>query len=755
MPRWRLRPPAAPDDEAPRSRAPAAEPRHPWVHRPAAVTALKNAFGARLIVLAAPAGYGKTGLVAEWRAAADRPRAFAHVSLDAADNDPAVLWPKLTAALGDAVPAPAGPRLAGLARARRPDVEADLLPRLLTALAAQAMPVVLVLDDHHRLTDPACHRQIEALVDRLPPEVQVVLSGRTEPPLPLTRYRAGGELLELRIRDLCLSAAQAGPYVRQVAGVRLRDPDVQDLVARTEGWPAAIHFAALALRETPDPAGFVAAFSGTSRFVADYIEEEVLRPLPAGLRRALVRACVLDTFTAPLFRAVAAPEPAGPDPFERLVRANLLVIPLDEHRLRYRYHRMLRDVLRDALDRDAPDTVPELHRRAGAWYADHGDADEAIGHALAGGDHDRAADALARHWVTYAGTGRFAEAADRIAEIGAARIARSPAASVAAAWIAASSGDRAATRHWLGVAESLPSAGPLPDGSPSVRFAVAMVRAVFGFDGVPTMLAAAETAVALAPDPMTLWHVSARAALGYARYLSGDAEPAMLVLEEAVQARANVLPPAFRILTLSVLSLAANDAGRGPQAGRLAATAYDLLERHGLTESTAGTLAAIARGEAYGREGRYADARRVLEHALDVRSATIGLSPWPGVQLLLALARTLLDAGDREAARARLDDARGIVAAEADAGAHLRDVLHRLDRRLSGPGTGDGPAEPLTEREKTVLHLLQADLSLREIGERLFVSVNTVKSHTRAVYRKLGASSREEAIRRARDLGIL
>lgn len=752
MRRWRRRP----EDRPARSRTPAAEPARPWVHRPGPVTALKGAFGARLVLVAAPAGYGKTGLIAEWRAAADRPRAFAHVPLDPEDDDPAVLWPKITAALGTAVPAPAGPRLAEIARERRShDVTADLLPRILTALAAQATPVVLVLDDYHRLTDPDCHRQVEALVDRLPPDVQVVLSGRTEPPLPLTRYRACGDLLELRVRDLRLTLAQAGPFIRQVAGVRLRDPDVRHLIDRTEGWPAAIYFAALALRESPDPAGFVEGFAGTSRFIADYIEEEVLRPLPAGLRRAMVRASVLTDLTAPLFHAVAAPDDPEPDPFERLVRANLLVVPLDEHRLRYRYHPLLRDVLREELDRDDPDAVPELHRLAGAWFAEHDDADAAIGHALAGGDPDRAVDVLTRHWVTYAGAGRFAAAADRLTAIGVSRVAESPAAAIAAAWIAAASGDRAATRHWLEAAETQPSAGPLPDGSPSVRFAAAMIRAVFGFDGVPAMVAEAEKAAALVTDPMSPWHVLAQAALGYARYLSGDAEAATLLLEEAVQARAHLLPAAFRILTLSVLSLSANDAGRGAQAGRLAGTAYELLEQYGLTDSTAGTMAAIACGEAYAREGRYAHARRTLEHALDVRSSTIGLSPWPTLQLLLTLTRTLLDSGDRDAARVRLDDARSIVAAEADAGGHLRAALQRLDKRLSGPGLDDGPVEALTEREETVLRLLQADLSLREIGLRLFVSVNTVKSHTRAVYRKLGASSREEAIRRARDLGML
>lgn len=763
MPRWpRRKSPAdpavsaRPGDGTPRFLAHAVEAR-PRVHRPDPVTALKNAFGARLIVVTAPAGYGKTSLIAEWRAASDRPRAFAHVSLQAADNDPAVLWPKLTAALGAALPPPAGPRLMAIARGRwSPDVEAGLLPRVLTALAAQAMPVVLVLDDHHRLDHPVCHGQIEALIDRLPPGGQVVLAGRIEPVLPLSRYRARGELLELRIRDLRLTGAQAGPFIRQVAGVQLREPDVQRLVERTEGWPAAIYLAAQSLRESPDPAGFVADFSGTSRFVADYVEEEVLGPLPADLRRFMVRSAVLTTFTAPLFDAVAAPDRtgSGSGPFERLVRANPLVIPLDEHRLRYRYHHLLLDVLRDELAADQPDAVPELHRLAGDWCAGHGDTDDAIDHALAGGDADRALHVLTRQWMIYAGAGRFAAAADRLAEIGAQRVARSAAAAICAAWIYAACGDRATARHWLRVAEELPGEGPLPDGSPSVRFSAAMIRAVFGFDGVPAMLAAAEAAVALVTDPLSPWHVLARAALGYARYLSGDAEGAAL-LEEEVQTRAHVLPPTFQVLTLSVLSLSVNDAGRGAQAGRFAATAYELLERYRLTESPAGAMAAMARGAAYGREGRHTDARRVLEYAVDLRVGTVGLSAWPTVQLLLTLTRTLLDAGDREAARARLDDARSVMAAEADAGEHLRGVLQRLERRLSGPGPGGGPVEALTEREETVLRLLRADLSLREIGERLFVSVNTVKSHTQAVYRKLGVSSRGEAIRRARDLGIL
>jgi LuxR family maltose regulon positive regulatory protein len=739
------------------------EPRTELISRARLVTALSGAHGARLVLLSAPAGFGKSTLIAEWRAAAAGIRPFAWVSLDVDDNDPVSLWTAIVTALDDATSGLDGDHLTGPLRTEAPDVEGLLLPRLLNALAALQEPVVLVLDDYHVLQEPACHRQIESFLDRLPPSVQLVLATRADPLLPLARYRATGDIVELRMSELAFTGEEAALLVRRVAGIRLRDYDLGDLIEKAEGWPAAIYLAALSLRESGDPETFIRDFAGTNRLIFDYLSQEVLRPQPFEVRRFLRRTAILDRFTAPLCDAVANTSNAL-DLLAYMEQANLFLTPLDDNRQWYRYHHLFMEALRGELVRTELDLVPELHRRASTWLAAHDLIGEAIAHALAGADLDHAVLLFARHWIDYVNIGRVATVRGWMESIGEPRIGTEPVTAICAAWVMALFGHRRAMRHWLAVAESLPHDGPLPDGSPSVAFAAALQRAIFGFDGVPEMLSAAETAVALGPEPMSRWYALARTALGYSRYLTGDLEGAIPPLDEA--AESDGVMPTVRILALSILSLAMGELGHTAQAAQLARVAHDLVQPSGLSESATVTLAATALGAVLAREGEYDQARQVLQYSLTIRRRTLGLTPWPTLNSLIALARTTLDAGDLPAARALLDEAHDLVATEPDSGAHLRSVLADIEGRLAAAPRSGVPrngasqrggavTESLTEREVHVLRLLRGDLSLREIGRELYVSANTVKTHTRSIYRKLGVSSREEAIERARELGLL
>ncbi|WP_113698884.1 LuxR C-terminal-related transcriptional regulator [Nonomuraea lactucae] len=748
------------------------------MRRPALIRALTAARDARLVLVSAPAGFGKTAIVSAWCSAPEETRPFAWASLDETDNDPASLWLTIVAALDAVIPGLDGHRL----DLTHPDIEGVLLPRLLNAIAAQHEYSVLVLDDVHVVQDKACHRQIEAFVDRLPPTVQLVVISRTVPPLPLTRYRAAGDILELRMRDLRFTVEEATRLVGQIAGVRLHDADVHDLVGRTEGWPAAISLAAGAVRGAADPAAFIADFTGTHRLVLDYLSEEVLRWVPDGTRRFLTRTSVLDAFTAPLCDDVAGTS-NGAELLEDLDRANLFLVPLDDHRRWYRFHRLFGEALRGELARTEPDIVPVLHLRASGWLSDHSLIDEAIAHALAAEHIDLAADLFTSRWGEYVDAGRLMGVRNWMDLIGVQRIGSDPRTAVCAAWVAGLSGDRPGARQWLEVAENLPYDGPLPDGSPSVRFALSMVRAFFGFDGVPEMVHAAEAAAELEPDPLAPWYAGARFALGYCRYLTGDLQGAVQPLEEAAQNTTTA--PTFRTLAVSALSLTLGRLGRTAQAAQLARTAYALVETRGLPESATSVLADTAWGAALAQEGRHEDARRILELALNVRLTVVGLTPWPTLNLLIILVENALDSGDEPAARAFFGQARDIVATEHDCGEHIRARLSQLRTRLPDalPAGGlpepltereqavlrllrgdsslpdalpaGGLPEPLTEREQAVLRLLRGDSSLREIGHQLFVSPNTVKTHTRSIYRKLGATSREHAVRRARELGLL
>jgi LuxR family maltose regulon positive regulatory protein len=734
------------------------EPRPEWIDRSSLVRRLVDGRDARLVVVSAPPGYGKTTLIAEWAASPAEVRSFAWVGLEEADNDPISLWSAIVAALDRTITGLEGDRLLRPLRDQNSDVEGLLLPHLLNELAARHEPLIIVLEDYHLLREPACHQQIEAFVDHLPPVVQIVLNTRTSPALPLARYRASGDVIELQMGDLSFTHDEAARLVRGVAGIRLSESDLEDLVKPTEGWPAAIYLAALSLRESADPAEFVRGFAGTNRLVVDYLSQEVLRPLPDEVRRFLLRTSVLDQFTGHLCDAivgingsVGTSKPA--DLLDYLERSNFLLIPLDDNRCWYRYHHLFKDVLNAELARAEPDLIPMLHRRAARWFDDHAMVGEAIGHALAGDDVDYAAALFTRHWAQYVDVGRLATVRGWMESIGASRVSGEPATAICAAWIMALSGDRRAIRHWLDIAQSLPHDGRLPDGSPSVQFAAALIGALFGFDGVPEMLWDAETAVALETEPTSRWYSPAQFALGYGRYLAGDPEGAIVPLEEAAQSEAAM--QTFRILALSILSLSLEDLGRHSQAAQFARTACELREQSGLTETAMVTPAATALGAVLAREGRYEEARRMLEHTLDIRRRIIGLSPWPTMNSLVVLAEMALDSGDRSGARTLLDEAKDLVAGGMDSGDHLRAVLASIEQRATGTPRRTPAGEPLTERERAVLRLMRGHLSTREIGQELYVSVNTVKSHTRAIYRKLGVSSREEALRRAGELDLL
>ncbi|MFG2006263.1 LuxR C-terminal-related transcriptional regulator [Spirillospora sp. NPDC048911] len=694
-----------------------------WSERPALVRLLAGRRNARLVLVCAPPGYGKSTLVAQWLDSQEETRPYAWISLDRADDSPERLWAAVEQGLGE-VGAP------------------------------ESASLVLVLDRFDAIRHPACLDQIAAFIAEPPPGLQLVLIARTEPALPLSRYRISGELAEIRTDDLTFGPAEAGRLIERVSGVRLRCPEMEKLLACTEGWPAGIHLAALSLRDAADPVAFVATFSGTNRHVIDYLAEEVLAALPLDVRGFLTRTSVLGRFCGPLCDAVMG---SGGSAFfiERAERAGLFVVPLDDNRTWYRYRHVFRDFLLDQLNGTEPGLVPRLHRRASDWYDRHGMPEEAIDHALAAADEDRALDLIARGFAGLAAAGRPARVQGWLDAIGDDRIGRAPVAALCAARVAAMNGDRHGTRRWLDVAEKLGHNGPLPDGTRSLRSAVALVRSDFGFDGVPGMVDAAETAVAIEDDPSSPWFAHARLNLGYGRYLSGEPERAILPLEEAAQSRDAA--PLVHILCLAVLSLAESDLGRIAHAEVLAQVARTNVEELGLRKAPAFSLVFTALGVVALRTGNLDQGRADLEHSLRIRWRTVGLSPWPTVNSLLALAELELDTGDHREASVLTDQAREVLATLSDPRDPLRVRLGDLERRIAAAARTDRIPypEPLTEREETVLRLLAGDQSLRDIGDRLFLSVNTIKTHTRAIYRKLGASSRTEAIQRARDLKII
>ena len=360
----------------------------------------------RLILLSAPAGFGKTTLLAQALtpdparspAGDDAERRVAWLSLDAGDNDPRQFLINLVGALQSAGAEVGADALAQLAGQRGLPGEAVLVS-IINDLDAFAGPMVVALDDFHRIESTAVHEAVAFLVDQLPPRTSIAITTRVDPPLPLPRLRARGELVEIRAHDLRFTVDEAAQFLNDVMGLSLEQDQVAALEARTEGWAAGLQLAALSARvhgpsgSGPDSAvdDFVAEFSGSHRFVLDYLVEEVLAGQPDDVRSFLLETSVLDQMTGELCEALTG-RPGGQQMLENLERANLFVVALDDERRWFRYHHLFADALQARLRAESPGRAAELHDAASAWYAGRGRLAEAIDHALAGSDTERAAD---------------------------------------------------------------------------------------------------------------------------------------------------------------------------------------------------------------------------------------------------------------------------------------------------------------------------------------------------------------------------
>ena len=348
----------------------------------------------RLTLIAAPAGFGKTTLLCDWIARSQR--AAAWLSLDEDDNDPARFVLYVVAALQTLDPQ-LGTEARGLLETQpRPPVEM-ILTALINAIAQSPHSLLLVLDDYHLIEVGASHAALAFLLDHLPPQLHLALASRADPPLPLARLRARGALTELRAADLRFQPDEAASFLTQVMGLTLSAADIAALEQRTEGWIAGLQMAALSMQGRSDVAGFIQAFTGSHRYVIDYLVEEVLQRQPAEVRRFLLETAILDQLTGPLCEAVTG-QTEGGERLQALERSHLFVVPLDDQRTWYRYHHLFAEVLRARLRVEQPGRAAELHRRASAWYAQQGLPVEAVRHALAAEDYEQAANLIELAW---------------------------------------------------------------------------------------------------------------------------------------------------------------------------------------------------------------------------------------------------------------------------------------------------------------------------------------------------------------------
>ncbi len=366
--------------------------RRDLVARPRLSERLSRGVESALTLVSAPAGFGKTTLLADWLATtAAKGRSAAWLSLDQRDNDPALFWTYLVAALKTAAPG-VGADALSLLQSPQPPIEA-VVATLLNDLSAISNDVVVVLDDYHLIDAREVQDGMAFLLEHLPTQVHLVIAGRADPALPLARLRGRGELIEIRAADLRFTPEEVAAYLNGAMGLALTAQDVAALEGRTEGWIAALQMAALSMQGRDDVAGFIAGFAGDDRYIVDYLAEEVLDRQPEHVQHFLLQTSVLDRLSGPLCDAVTGQD-GGKATLAALERGNLFLMPLDDHRRWYRYHRLFADVLQAHLLDERPDDVPELHRRASVWYEQNGEPSEAIRHALAAEDFERAADLI-------------------------------------------------------------------------------------------------------------------------------------------------------------------------------------------------------------------------------------------------------------------------------------------------------------------------------------------------------------------------
>ena len=731
----------------PKLRAPAR--RHEQVIRPRLLELLGNASNRRITLVSAPAGYGKTTLLAQWLQTGDAGLSVAWVSLDEQDNDPVRLWRHIVEALRQAAPEEdfGADVLAGMSVTGRRLLETSL-PMLINGLAELPSEVVLVLDDYQFVTEDDCHASVAFFVEHLPGNVHLVLSSRTDPPLPLGRWRARGEMDEIRTEHLAFSEEEAAQLLNEKLWLDIGLDNLSVLLERTEGWPAGIYLASLSLRMREDKHAFIASFGGSNRYVVDLLGEEVLAGLSEEVREFLLLTSVLEKMTGSLCDAVVGREDSGML-LRELARRNLFVVPLDERGEWYRYHHLFSELLLYELRSSRPELVPVLRGRASAWLEDAGFFDEAIRHALVAEDYERGSMLIVRHWLGYVLAGQMATVEGWLESLPEGPTAHEAALLLVRAWICVLSGRSEDGERLLTLAEGIPFEGPLPDGTASVEAGVAILRAVFGLGGVRNTLEAARRAVALEPEQTSQRAALIRFGLGSSLYLSGETSQARIPFEDVVELT-RTGQPLLQMVSLSYLSIVATDEGRLEEAVSLARQARTLVVRFGLQVVPQSSWAPIALGYVLAKQGEMVEAQTELERGLTPRMSLPGMSPWPTLIALLALARVCSERGDRGGARQVLGEARTMLQRYPDAGIYP-ELLEREERKLRArrPRQGQFDGE-LTERELAVLRLLVGELSTSQIAQNLYVSPSTVRTHVKSIYRKLGVSSRKDAVLEAR-----
>lgn len=696
-----------------------------------------------MVSVTAPAGYGKSTLLAEW--AAGEGRRIAWVSLDRTDIDPAAVLSVIAAASVELSPAVAdvvddlrGIGTAALGRSA---------PLLGGALAAAPEQFVLFVDDLHWAESDECQDALEILFARIPVGSQMVIAGRRESAL-ISRLRAAGDAWEIGVEDLSLDQTGARAIFATAGAPHLPDDELDAIVEHCEGWPTGLFLCALVARSGGD----AVAVTGDDRFVADYLYRECVARLPADVQEFLRRSSILEQVSAASCNAVLGIEDSRAR-LRELEAANLFLIGMDRHRGWFRFHPLFREFLATELERaEGATAVVELHRRAADWHERAGAADQAIEHLLQAREVERAAERIAEVSLPMYQLGQVSTLKRWLAELGDEVVRSYPPLVVSMTWTGILLGDVVAGERWSRILESFDADTLDPPDRLLFESARAMIRAALCEQGHRRALS--EAAFAIEHEPATSpWRDQALHLWGSACLLVDDRERARAAFEEAIDVAMVAGNSDTVILSAPELALFAIDESRWEDAREHADRAVAAIDSSHMDGYPTTALALAVASRAAIHDGDRERGARLLARAMRARIGCTHLLPYLSVRARMQLIRAHLAVDDRAAARHLMREIDELLRRRPDIGVVSAQV-EQLRGSLAGEPAAGGSV-PLTPAELRLLPYLQTHLTIAEIGRRLFISRNTVSSEVGSIYRKLGVTTRSAAVDRANEIGLL
>ncbi len=728
-------------------------PRQGLVPRPDLLDRLSEGLKGKLTLISASSGYGKTTLMAEWLAQRGKDYPTAWVSLDEGDNDPVRFLSYLISALQNFQDELGQDTSAMMQGSQNPLDEANV-SLLINDLSTVATDFAIALEDYHVIERREIHQMMAFLLEHLPSQVHLVILTRSDPPFPLARLRARGELLEIRAKDLRFSRDDTITFLRDIAGLQLSEEDIQILLNRTEGWITGLQLAALSIQGRENPSEMISTFGGGHEYIVDYLIEEVLDRQPDNLKKFLLQTSILGRMNGPLCDTLTG-QSDGEFTLEQLGKANLFVTSLGDGQRWYRYHHLFADVMNNRLQRFYPDQAPELHIRAAKWFEQNNLFSEAIEHALAGNDYLLAAEIVESQVEDLLKRGSLSTLFNWLNRLPPEIINAHPMLGIGIAWVNLLIGKLEHIENHLTIAEkNLENL----DNSDDLLGQIAAIRAYAAaqLGNLDQAIYQAQLAFELLPkDDLTVRCVVAFV-LGGVYFMRQDIPDALTAMEEASQ-----LGKRAGNIHLAVAALnAVGDVLK--QQGKLRESEQTFYKAMQLGSGPSGKPLPITAGvhlnlaELRLAQKDFISARQFAMTGLEMAEKILNAEGQILCYLILAQVEHI--GGNPGEARAALEKAKRLAATHQLPPGREEQIIACEQIVSATPSGGGGQSlliDPLSERELEVLQLFADGLSNQEIAEKLIISLGTVKAHSSNIYRKLDVRNRAQAVIAAREMKLL